>query len=350
MRSTGVLRLLRPAVVAALLVGVCALAIGGAAFGKSSGNAVRYTDPTGDNQSSSSTNYASDIRTIDVNSQNNGVVHISVTLADIDARLVSGDELDIFIDYDRNRSTGSSGFDIELAATGGTSAQGTTFALCRLGAQVSCESGPSGWAHDQAAGTGLHVVDFFLTMGVPAFDFEVVETYSTSSTSLTDTAPNSGLYTFELKADPDGDGLHGSADLCPSVPARGVLDRNHNGCLGPFSSIRPQVHFKGVAFPSYLNLTALRVTALPAGATVVFSSPHGGDRVTAGSSGTVKSRHVKGAFSYGSRITIRVTKRGFIGAYLQTVVSKSGLKVVKRRCYPATGGAAVKCTSALNGK
>jgi hypothetical protein len=337
-------------VLAAFVAGVCSFVIGGAALARSSGNSVRFTDPTGDNQSSSSSNYASDIRTIDVTSQNNGVVHISVTLADADARLVSGDELDVFIDYDRNRSTGSSGFDLDLVATGGSTASATTFALCRLGSQVSCESGPSGWAHDQPAGTGLHVVDFYLTMGVPAFDFNVVETYSTSTSSLTDTAPNSGLYTFELKADPDGDGIHGSADLCPSVPARGVLDRNNNGCPGPFSSIRPQVHFKGVAFPSSLNLTSLRVTALPAGATVVFSSPHGGDRVTASSSGTVKSRRVKGTFRYGSRITIRVTKRGFIGAYLQTSVAKSGLKVVKRLCYAATGGPAVKCTVALTGK
>ena len=350
MRSTGVFRLLRLAALAALLAGVCSFAIGGAALAKRTGNSVRFTDPTGDNQSSSSTNYASDIRTIDVTSQNNGVVHISVTLADADARLVTGDEVDIYIDYDRNRSTGSSGFDLDLVATGGTAAAGTTFALCRLGSQTSCESGPSGWAHDQPSGTGLHVVDFFLTMGVAAFDFAVIETYTSSGGSLTDTAPNSGLYTFELKADPDGDGLHGSADLCPSTSARGVLDRNNNGCLGPFSSIRPQVHFKGVAFPSSLNLTSLRVTGLPAGATVVFSSPHGGDRANVGSSGTAKSRRVKGSFRYGSRITIRATKRGFIGAYLQTAVSKSGLKVVKRLCYAATGGPAVKCTSALTGK
>jgi hypothetical protein len=339
------------ALCAALVAGAVAGGIGGgSALAKSAGNTARYTDPTGDNESTSSTNYASDIRTIDVTSQNNGTVHIAVTLADADARLVSGDELTVYIDYDRNRQTGQSGFDIALIATGSAAGTPASFTLCRLGTQSSCETGPSGWASDRPTGSGLHAVEFILTMGVPAFDFGVIEEYTSSTGTLSDLAPNSGLYTFELKADPDGDGLHGSADLCPSVSARGVFDRNDNGCPGPFPSIRAQAHFKGVAFPRYLRLTDLRVSGIPAGATVAFSSPRGGDRRTAGSSGTVHSKRVKGNFGYGSRITIRVTKRGYVGAYLRTVVTKSGLKVQNRLCISAQGKAPVKCTGTLSGK
>jgi hypothetical protein len=177
---------------------------GGTAFASSKGNHQTYTDlPVGDNQRASSTNYASDIRSVDITSENSGLVHISITLADADAKLVEGDVLHLFIDYDRNQQTGQSGFDLDLVGTGHTSG-GTTFLFCRLGQLSSCEEGPSGWAHDQPAGTGMHVVDYYFTTGVPAFDFRVVESYAQpgGSTTLYDYAPNSGNSTFETKAAP----------------------------------------------------------------------------------------------------------------------------------------------------
>jgi len=341
----------RVALCAAVLAAVCAATIGGAASAAGTGNGVRFTDPTGDAETSGTNNYASDIRQVDVTSTDRGVVHISVTLADADARLVQGDELSVLIDYDRNRNTGQSGFDLELIATGHAAGTPTSFVLCRLGAQSSCETGPDGWAHDQPSGSGLHVVDFILTMGTPAFDFGIVESYTQpgTTTSLTDTAPNSGLWTFELKADPDGDGLHGTADACPSVAARGKFDSNNNGCPGPFKSIRAEAHFTGLAFPRYLRLTDLRVTGVSPGAQVVFSSPRGTDVAKANSSGVAHSRRAKGNFSFGSVITIRITKPAFVGAYLKEVVSKRGLKVARRACIAPTGGSPVKCSARLRG-
>jgi len=339
------------ALCAALLAAACAAVLGGAASASRAGNHQIYSDPAGDNQSSSSTVYASDIRQVELTSQDNGAIRIAVTLVDGPARLVDGDELDILIDYDRNRNTGQSGFDIDLVATGHNS--GTTFALCRLGAQRSCEEGPADWAHDRTTTTSTHVVDFNVSAGVSAFDFGVIESYTQpgTTTSLTDIAPNSGVWTFELRADPDNDGLHGTADLCPTVPARGKFDKNHNGCPGPFALIRTkEPHFSAVLFPGYVRLRNLRVTGVPPGARVVFSSPKGGDRTAANSSGIARSRRVSGNFRYGSVITIRITKPTFVGVFLRVVVKKpQGLLVARRACIAATGGRPVKCTGKLKG-
>jgi hypothetical protein len=83
---------------------------------------------------------------------------------------------------------------------------------------------------------------------------------------------------------------------------------------------------------------------------VVFSSAKGGDSARASNGGKARSRRVKGDFRYGSVITIRITKPGFVGVYLRERVAKTGLEVQKRLCLPATGGAApVKCSGKLKG-
>jgi hypothetical protein len=329
---------------------VAAFAVAGATAA-GGGNHQIFPDPTGDNQSSSNTVYASDIRQVEMTSQNSGAVKFAVTLVDGDAKLVTGDTLDIYIDYDRKQSTGQNGFDLDLVATG-HSGSDTTFVLCRLGQLTSCEEGPSGWAHDQKTADKTHVVDFIVTTGVSAFDFRAIETYTPSTTTpLTDIAPNSGLFTFETKADPDNDGLYGTADKCPSRPARGKLDSNNNGCPGPFGVIGTrEPHFEAALHPTFLHLSDLRVTGVPPGAKVAFSSPRGGDTAKANSSGAAHSRRAKGDFRYGSVISIKITKPAFVGVFLKVKVNKrQGLGVVRRACIPATGGSPVKCSSALKG-
>jgi hypothetical protein len=332
------------------VVAACAVAlfVGGAAASSTS-NHVVFTDPAGDNQSTSSTAYASDIRQIDVTSQDDGTVKFAVTLADGPAKLVDGDELDVLIDYDRNSNTGSSGFDIDLVAKGHTSST-TTFQLCRYeSSQYSCEVPNFEWAHDTKTATGFHVVDFEVSSGVPAFDFGVLESWTPSGgTALTDIAPNSGLFTFETKADPDNDGKFGTADSCPTVRAVGKYDTNNNGCPGPFKFIgTKEAHFSAVVFPAFMRLNQVRVTGAPPGSRVVFSSPKGGDSATANRSGVAKSRRVKGDFRYGSVITIRITRPQFVGVFLKEKIARNGLRVLQRRCIPATGGSPVKCSGKL---
>jgi len=335
----------------AVAAAACAVLLsGGAASASQAGNHTVYTDPAGDAQSSSTTNYAADIRQIDVTSTDVGKLTIAVTLSDADAKLVNGDELSVFVDIDRNSSTGdSNGFEYEFIAQGGTT---ESFLFCSLLAPRSCQEFQSGNASDQATSTTTHVVSFSISTNAAAFDFVVQEGYTQpgQTATLYDNAPNSGVYSFQTRTDPDGDGLFGSGDQCPTVSARGKNDRNTNGCPGPFKQIgTKEAHFSGVVFPSFMRLNKVTVTGAPAGAKVVFSSSKGGDSATANNSGLAKSRRVKGDFRYGSVITIRITKPQFVGVFLKERVAKRGLQVMQRLCIPATGGAPVKCTAKLKG-
>jgi hypothetical protein len=351
-RGPGLLRLRTLPLIAAVAAAACAvLLFGGAASASKAGNHTVFPDPAGDAQSSSSTNYASDIRQVDVTSADDGKITFAVTMVDVDAKLVNGDELSVFVDIDRKATTGdSNGFEYQFVASGGSS--GTSFLFCTLRAPRSCSEIQSGNAHDTKTGTNTHVVDFATSTNVAAFDFVIQEKYTQpgQTASLYDFAPNSGHFSFETKTDPDGDGLYGSGDACPTVGARGKNDKNNNGCLGPFPFISTkEAHFKGLAFQSFMRLTQVRVSGAPTGSKVVFSSPRGGDTAKANAYGSASSRRVKGDFRYGSVITIRITKPAYVGVYLREKVSKGGLRVLKRQCIPATGGKPVKCSGKLKG-
>jgi hypothetical protein len=329
----------------------CVLVFGGAASASEAGNHSTFSDAAGDAQSSSTTNYASDIRQVAVTSTDEGKLTFEVTMVDADAKLVNGDELSVFVDIDRKATTGDSkGFEYQFLADGGSS--GTSFLFCTLTAPRSCQEFQSGNAHDTKTGTNSHVVDFSIATNVAAFDFVVQEAYTQpgQTATLYDLAPNSGHFSFETKSDPDGDGLFGSGDSCPTVSAKGKLDQNNNGCPGPFKQIgTKEAHFSGLVFRSFMRLKQVRVTGAPAGSKVTFSSPKGGDTAKANNSGTARSRRVKGDFRYGSVITIRITKPAYVGVFLREKIAKSGLQVIKRQCIPATGGGPVKCSGKLKG-
>jgi hypothetical protein len=340
---------------AGLLVLACAVVLtAGSASAKSAGNHSFWTDPPGDNQhGSTSGNYASDILSVDITSQDKGLVHIAVTLADV-GRLVTGDALDVYIDYDRNRSTGDrNGSDLDLYAQGGPASTGTSFLLCRIGTLRSCEQGPSGWAHDQPSSTsGQHVVDFYLTMGVAAFDFFVQEGYTQpqQTNTLYDWAPDSGFLTYQTKADPDHDGFYGTADHCWDKSARPNRDKNHNGCPGPFGLIH-EVFRKATTVdrPGYLHIVKAWIANVPPGSRVVFTSPYGGEGRRANSSGVAGSGSIRGEFRFGSVVGVRITKGNFVGVLLKTVAQRGGLATVRRLCLPATGGPPVRCSGDLKG-
>jgi hypothetical protein len=285
--------------------------------------------------------YASDIRQVDVSSEDSGNLRVAVTLVDGPARLVQGDRLDVYLDTDRKQSTGQSGFDIDLVAIGKSSGA-PDFLLCRLSTPTSCENGVSGFGHDQPTATSTHVVDFNLSTGIPAFDFGVVAQYpnpNNANTPLTDIAPNSGVWTYQLMADPDGDGLHGTSDKCPTKAARGKFDRNANGCPGPFSFIHTQEpHFRAVPQAGSLQLSGLRLTGLPIGSRVEFAVGSIHERTTVGGSGTARSRRISGGLRYGTGVTIKVTKSAWVGVYLKLVVDRRvGLRSVRKACIPAIG-------------
>jgi hypothetical protein len=266
-------------------------------------------------------------------------------LQDADAKLVQGDQLTLYIDIDRNSQTGdSNGFEYEFVADGSSS--GTTFTFCTLLAPRSCREWSN--AHDKATSANTHVVDFSIGTDAAAFDFVVLEGYTAPNQTgtLYDVAPNTGVYSYETKTDPDSDGKYGTADKCPTSRAIGAYDKNKNGCPGPFPVIGTNdVHFKGVAFPGYLKVQRVWVTGVPAGATVVFRIGRAKTVHPGGSQAAVPGGNLR----YGSSFTVQITKAAYVGSYLKGKVTSRGLKVTSHLCMRPTGGGPVACTAKLKG-
>jgi hypothetical protein len=323
----------------------------GLAGSASAGNQTTYNDAAADNQHQSDTYYASDVRSVVVTSADNGAVRFVITLVDGDAHLVAGDELHVYVNLDRKASTGDQGYDYDLLAQGQSSGQ-PSFAICSLESPVTCRAGSSGFGSETDPSSGTHVVTFNTGIDTSGFDFFVRSEYqSGSGPTVTDDAPNSGVYTFAANNDPDRDGVYGLGDECPTKPARGAYDSNHNGCPGPFSRISANRHFAAAVSAGTFQLKKLYFDgAIPAGAKVQLSSASRGETLRA-TSGFVLSRRFRGAFRFGTVITVRMTKPGYIGFYAQYVVTHSGLATRKSLCIPATGKQSpVKCTGGLRGK
>src|SRR5262245_43317836 len=132
------------------------LGLAGAASG---GNQTTYTDATGDNEHQSNTYYASDIRSVQVTSADNGGVSVAVTPVDADGRMVTGDNVRVYVNLDRKSSTGDHGYDYELLAVGQSSGQ-PTFDFCSLASPVTCQAGQSGFGAETYPSSGTHVVTF----------------------------------------------------------------------------------------------------------------------------------------------------------------------------------------------
>jgi hypothetical protein len=327
------------------------LAIGGAA---SAGNNQVYTDPVGDYEKASDTAYASDITQVQATSQDNGDTKISTTLADGFTHMSNGDELDVYVNVDRRANTGQTGtgFDIVLIAQGTPTT--ASFQLCRFQQPFTCEAGATGFGADRAAGTAAHVVEFNVRTATPAVDLMVVSSFPRpgGGNDLIDRAPNSGVYTFNIGADKDGDGVNGYLDLCPTKRARGINDVNHNGCPGLFSFIRAFRRQVAVPFSSYLLVRRLAFEGtIPGGARALISG--GGRRESrAATPNFVRSRRFQGRLGYGTRLVVRITKPGWIGFYAEyRVTRRSGLVPTRTACLPAIGSQTpTRCSNALRGK
>lgn len=316
------------------------------------GNQQSFADAAGDNERESSSVYASDIRSVALTTQDSGAATVAVTLVDFDARLVSGDVLDVYMDTDGNNSNGQSGFDFALEARGQSSGQ-PAFFLCSLAAPVTCEAGLSGFGSDQPTGAaGAHVVTFNIFVGSPSISFFVLATYPGSSATLRDLAPASGTFTFPVNADPDRDGLHGASDECPSTRARGIFDKEseRDGCPGPFNFIRGFHHLAAIPQAGYLQLQKLWFQGqIPAGASILI---RGAGRSAAGKSKQGIARtSFRGNLPYGAVITVRISKPAWVGFFGRYQVTRRGLVLKKTLCIPAQGAPKpMKCTLALRGK
>ena len=326
----------------------------GAAGAAGAGNHQIYSDTTGDAQAASSTAYASDIRQVEVTSADNGDTTIATTLADGPGHMSPGDELDVFFNKDRKASTGQNGFDYDLVATGGSS--GPSFYLCTLSTPVDCQAGQSGYGSDQNVGSGLHVVTFNLTTkNIAAFDFFVVSSFpnpNDANNPLTDRAPNSGVITYSTGADGDHDGVFGSADKCPTVRVTRATDKNGNGCPGPFGFIRAFRRQVAVPQPGALQLRSLAFEGtFPSGTKVQLTGAGRGETLNS-AAGYVRSRRFSGSsVSYGSTVTVQMTKVGWVGLYARYVATRGGGLVLRKQlCIPAYGPKRpVPCSNKLRG-
>lgn len=313
-----------------------------------------WADPVGDSQRVSDSAYASDITQVELTSQDNGDTTIAVTLSDGIGHMSSGDELDVYLNTDRKAGTGENGFENVLVATGGSS--GTSFQLCEFVTPFTCHAGLEGFGTDQDAGGGVHVVTFNITTGgISAFDFFAVSSFprpGDPNNPLFDRAPDSNVLTFAVNADPDHDGVFGSSDKCPKTRVSRVNDGNHNGCPGLFNFIKAFRRQVAVAFSGYLQVRSLSFEGpIPAGTKVQLSSSSRGETLFA-RSGPVKSRRFRGNVSYGTVLTVRMTKPGWVGLYARFVATRGrGLALRKQACIPATGPQKpTPCSTSLRGK
>jgi hypothetical protein len=168
--------------------------------------------------------------------------------------------------------------------------------------------------------------------------------------SSTGTPPTTGN-------DPDGDGVAGSEDACPTVAA-GAYDTNDNGCPGPFSTIhvptgaelRPSSTSGGFARYATPRNTIHR---LPPGTQVLLQYGNGRERLQAGTSGTVTSALLlRSRFRSGAAVEVRAWKPGWIGFAIRLVVRTKGPSAVvtNRRCIGATDSSPHPCSQVSHGR
>ena len=288
-------------------------------------------------------------------SQDNGDVTIGVTLVDGDARLVSGDILDVYLNTDGNNSNGQSGFDVGLEARGAASGQ-PSFFLCRLAAPVTCEQGLPGFGTDTPTGVaGTHVVTFNVSTGVPSLSFFVGAFYTAPGSTTTLHGPGARIRHVHLPRQ------CGSRPRRPARELRRVPEYARKRHLRPGASRRlpgaVQLHPRvpspcGSAFPR-----------LPAAPEAVVAGPDSGGSQARGdrsgplgaarprSAGIARTKRFKGNFRYGAIITVRITKPAWVGFYARYQVTRRGLKPVRTACIPAVGAQKpMKCSPALRGK
>jgi hypothetical protein len=144
-----------------------------------------YTDPTGDSQS------APDVTTVTVSNDAAGNTTFRVTIANRPA-LAPDDAVLIWLDSDRNPSTGSYGTDyvVAIAASGSELLKwdGTDF--------VRYQHGP--FSGSFSAGVATFIVNR-VDIGNPAsFDFWAGGSNGTGATFVFDSAPDQGLWTYTI--------------------------------------------------------------------------------------------------------------------------------------------------------
>ena len=243
-------------------------------------------DVIGDAQKDSNGNPAADISDVTIFNTKTGVMYVLVTIDQ--TKLYNGDEIDVFIDTDRNTSTGCSGDEYVLSAVGITDPNPDKFELGK------CSAGKFNFQASQAGFNGAFEltkrrIDFRFTTtsvgGAGKFNYVVGTFWSPNTTdTFKDFAPNTGHYSF-------------------------TLERQKVSCSSVFGRLVRDPGWAGVTSGGFLVLRSLRMRGVPSGATVQFQSGAVAETVRADSSGVARSRRLLNRkLPKGSAITVRIKK------------------------------------------
>jgi hypothetical protein len=335
---------------AVLAIASASLALAGAS---GASNSASYSDAVGDAVYNGG--YAPDVTSVTVASTDDGGVGIRVAMNEPGGTFYIGDTLAVVVDTDLNASTGDrdparaayAGSEIEIFATAARDSSGqgvVTYQYCVFGGGAfGCNDLGSDDVKHERTGTDSHQVTFLFTQGDwLVVGMRVIAFYTdpkNPSSSWIDRAPNSGLFQYDAKADPDSDQVPGTSDKCPRYPG-GRLDARGgepDGCA-PFLAV-PKFAFAAVPTGSGLLIRSFRMTnAGPASVTARLAG------VTSHRRGSGPLSGVAGrVLSAGSLATLIYTSRDYFGSYKVVRVTRSGFQTVRTGCTPPGRAVLLAC-------
>jgi len=340
-----------------LLLGLGALLAISAAVGSPFANSTIFDDPTGDAAE------GPDITRVRVTTRDDGQLILELTMPNREG-LVGTEAVAVYMDTDRNGSTGYSGIDfvfVVFARSGRAYLDkwtGTSFARQRqlLDSGYSSRSVIFRASQTEIALSGyldFYIISFARNDGTnPNVVGDRTTRWRHSLTpggATTARAPSS-------PADTDGDGVGDLADRCVTRKA-GFFDVNRNGCPGPYkrmsalSLTNPNKTFNNETWwtpdrPAILGSAAPR-------ARVEIRDGNESEVGRTDAAGRFRSRKMSlKRYALGRVISFKVNKAGWIGAYLEIEILNRlpGWEVRRRLCVPATGGSPAPCSRVDRGR
>lgn len=285
------------------------------------GNHAVFTDPVGDNQS-----LASDITAVEITSQDDGNFAVKISLNDPQGRLFAGDQLDVGFDWDGNQSNGynGSGYDTYLQEFGSSTAP-PRFRFCNYTDREDCSTYAGSEATDVATGANSHVVTFNNSQGGwKVIRFYVRETYKSPTTgnSYTDVTQ---IFTFDMNADPDHDGITGSDDECPTIKGKST---KNPGCPAKLPLPHYAYNWADSSAPTVV-FRDFRVTAAPPGTTVTVRRP--GAVYHRRGSGTIRGLAGR-PLRVGTKLTITFSSKNNYGRFIVLRVGAGSVPTIGDGC------------------
>lgn len=302
-------------------------------------NSQVFADPAGESGA------APDVTQIRVSNDDQGGVTFVLTLGG-QPSLRAGDSVFVDIDADLNLATGApstNGADYLLNIFIETGSL-YTYKVCRWRGSWDCTL--QGRWSDRPATSSSHALT--LSFQLPANATRTIRFWTQTWSNKTvfdfapDGAPSGAVFSYEQRLTPDydRDGLRGAADTCGRVPA-GRFDRDKDGCPGPFPALpKPDFHFRGSVFPSYVKLRFFQVRHAPPQTTVAVSFE--GRRVTRQGNGRIAVLANR-PLSFGTKIRISFAKPGWTGRYLDIRVGRSGPRGVQGGCLGSGTSSPIPC-------